>query len=78
MRQGKLEEVTHAQHRIDLTPGSRPVLSKSYRAVTQSIKVIYQNIGEMKAQGVNESNASEWASTVFPAPKAEGYLRFCI
>lgn len=66
------------QHKIDLTPGSKPFNSPPFRYAPARKETIEQHIKEMLEQGIISPSTSPWASPVILVPKKDGSLRFCV
>jgi hypothetical protein len=75
---GRLGRVTATKHRIELTPGARPVHCQPYRAGPKARDAEAQEVHRMLQAGVIEPSSSEWASPVVLVPKPDGSLRFCV
>jgi hypothetical protein len=65
-------------HRIELTPGAKPVHSHPYRAGPRAREVEAAEVQRMLKAGVIEPSTAEWASPVVLVPKPDGSMRFCI
>ena len=77
-RPGHLGEITATEHRIELTPGTKPIRQAPYRQGHRGRDVQAGEIAKMLEAGVIEPATSEWASPVVLVPKKDGSLRFCI
>jgi transposase InsO family protein len=75
---GRLGRVSATSHRIELTPGARPVHCQPYRAGPRAREAETQEVHRMLKEGVIEPAASEWASPVVLVPKPDGSMRFCV
>jgi hypothetical protein len=64
-------------HRIELTPGAKPVHSHPYRAGPRARGVEAAEVQRMLKAGVIEPSTTEWASPVVLVPKPDGSMRFC-
>ena len=78
MCDGSLAEISTTDHRIDLTPGAKPVRSAPYRAGPKARKAESEEVERMPRAGFIEPAQSEWASPVVLVPKPDGTLRFCV
>jgi transposase InsO family protein len=75
---GRLGRVSATSHRIELTPGARPVHCQPYRAGPRAREAESKEVERMLKAGVIEPAASEWASPVVLVPKSDGSMRFCV
>jgi hypothetical protein len=64
MWDGRLGHVHTATHRIDLTPGAKPVHAQPYRAGPRAREAEAAEVQRMLEAGVIETASSEWASPV--------------
>lgn len=78
MYSGTLGTIKTTEHRINLTPGSKPIHLNPYRAGPERRKIMTDHINDQLKAGVIEPAVSEWASPVLLVPKKDGTLRFCI
>ena len=65
------------EHRID-TGNHRPVRQPLHRQPFEHLKVIDQQVDEMKKHGIIEQAASPWAANIVLVRKKDGALRFCV
>jgi hypothetical protein len=78
MWDGHLGTVQATSHRIEVTPGSRPVHCQPYRAGNRARIAEKEEINCMLAEKFIEPTTCEWASPIILVPKPDGSLRFCI
>jgi hypothetical protein len=78
MWDGRLGHAHATTHRIQLTPGAKPVHSQPYRAGSAAREAESAEIQRMLKAGVIEPASSEWASPVVLIPKPDGSMRFCV
>jgi hypothetical protein len=78
MWDGRLGHAHTTSHRIELTPGAKPVHCQPYRAGSRAREAESAEIQRMLKAGVIEPATAEWASPVVLVPKSDGSLRFCI
>ena len=78
MWDGHLGHIHATKHRIELTPGAKPVYQQPYRASPTQREHERKEIEKMLTEGVIEPSTSEWAAPVVFAPKKDGTLRFCV
>jgi hypothetical protein len=74
----QLGRVSATHHRIELTPGAKPVHCQPYRAGPRAREAKAQEVQRMLKAGAIEPAASEWASPVVLVPKPDGSMRFCV
>jgi hypothetical protein len=77
MWDGNLGEI-NTTHRIELTPGAKPVFKPPYRAGKAGREVKKREIEMMLTADVIEPAASEWASPMVLITKKDGDPRFCV
>ena len=75
---GELGHIKATQHRIELTPGAKPVYQAPYRAGHNTRELEKREVDRMLAAKVIEQAQSEWASPVVIVPKKDGTHRFCV
>ena len=78
MWSGHLGTIDAVKHRIELTPGARPIHQAPYRAGHKAREIEKKEIDRMLAAKVIEEAQSEWASPVVLIPKKDGSMRFCV
>jgi len=75
---GHLGTIEATEHRIELTPGSKPVGLNPYRRGPRTRKLIKAQVDRMLKLEVIEPSQSEWAGPVVLISKPDGSPRFCI
>jgi hypothetical protein len=78
MWDGRLGHAHTTHHRIELTPGAKPVHSHLYRAGPRAREVEAAELQRMLKAGVIEPSTAEWASPVVLVPNPDGSMRLCI
>jgi hypothetical protein len=76
MWDGHLGTVAATSHRIDVTPGSKPVHCQPYRASSRARAAEKEEIDRILEQQVIEPATGEWASPIVLVPKPDCSLRF--
>ena len=75
---GRLGTIRGTSHRIEVTPGAKPIFQQPYRCGIERRKAEEAEVKRMlQARVIAPSNA-EWASPVILVPKPDGSLRFCV
>ena len=77
-KSGPLGAICATEHRIEPEPGTKPIRSIPYRQGSAMRDMAASEIRKMLDAGVIEPATSEWASPIFPEPKNDDSLRFCV
>ena len=75
---GQLGELKATEHRIQLSPGSKPVHQAPYRAGPLQRQIEKKDIIKMLEKSLIELATTDWASSIVFAPEPDGSLRFCV
>ncbi|XP_073137825.1 uncharacterized protein [Henckelia pumila] len=68
-----------AEHKLNISPGSRPVLQKKRHFGAEKDKVIAEQVQELLRAGhIKEIQFPTWLSNVVLVPKATGKWRMCV
>ncbi|XP_073138060.1 uncharacterized protein [Henckelia pumila] len=68
-----------AEHKLNITPGSRPVIQKKRHFGAEKDKVIAEQVQELLRSGhIKEVQFPTWLSNVVLVPKATGKWRMCV
>ena len=75
---GRLGYLKGVTHRIEITPGEKPIYQQPYRCGIERRKAEDAEVQRMLKAGVITPSNAEWASPVILVPKPDGSLRFCV